>query len=145
MFFVKMPEVVILCQSAQKSDNNNRKNVYYNPVQKLSRQTRKTVFCDSHKQCKTLFKDHMVRLKIISLYVYKDLSLRILGLMSHVTIITRMATQCPVLGVFWFRSCFSALWPEIKHFRIHKKCYFPVNFVASSIIFVHDCRKSYKK
>ena len=41
----------------------------------------------SHKQFKTLFKDHMVRLKIISLYIYKDL-----GLMSHVTFITRMAT-----------------------------------------------------
>ena len=27
----------------------------------------------SHKQCKTLFKDHMVRFKIISLYIYKDL------------------------------------------------------------------------
>ena len=26
----------------------------------------------SQKQCKTLFKDHMVRLKIISLYIYKD-------------------------------------------------------------------------
>ena len=23
-----------------------------------------------HKQCKTLFRDHMVRLKIISLYIY---------------------------------------------------------------------------
>ena len=47
---------------------------------------------DSHKQCKTLFKDHMTRLKIISLYIYNDLRLRILGLMSHVTIITRMTT-----------------------------------------------------
>ena len=28
----------------------------------------------SHKQRKTLFKDHMVRLKIISLYIYKDLT-----------------------------------------------------------------------
>ena len=27
----------------------------------------------SHKQFKTLFKDYMVRLKIISLYIYKDL------------------------------------------------------------------------
>ena len=26
----------------------------------------------SHKQCKTLLKDHMVSLKIISLYIYKD-------------------------------------------------------------------------
>ena len=39
----------------------------------------------SHKQFKPLFKDHMAKLKI--------LSLRILGLMNHVTIIiTRMAT-----------------------------------------------------
>ena len=27
----------------------------------------------NHKQCKTLLKDHVVRLKIISLYIYKDL------------------------------------------------------------------------
>ena len=46
----------------------------------------------SHKQCKTRFKGHMARLKIISLYIYKDLRLRILRLMSHVTINTRMAT-----------------------------------------------------
>ena len=32
--------------------------------------------CGSHKQCKTLFKDHMVRFKIISLYIYKDLRLK---------------------------------------------------------------------
>ena len=30
----------------------------------------------SHKQFKTLFKDHMVRLKIMSLYIYKDLRLK---------------------------------------------------------------------
>ena len=42
------------------------------------------------KQCKTLLKDNVVRFKMISLYVYKDL--RHLGLMSHVTIVTRMAT-----------------------------------------------------
>ena len=30
----------------------------------------------SHKQCKTLFNDHKVRLKIISLYIYKDLRLK---------------------------------------------------------------------
>ena len=30
----------------------------------------------SHKQCKTLLKDHVVRFKIISLYIYKDLRLR---------------------------------------------------------------------
>ena len=40
----------------------------------------------------------MVMLKIISLYIYKDfdLRLRILGLMSHVTIITRMATYTTI-------------------------------------------------
>ena len=46
----------------------------------------------SHKQFKTLFNDYMVRLKIISLYIYKELSLKILGLMSHVSITARMAT-----------------------------------------------------
>ena len=30
----------------------------------------------SYKQCKTLFNDHMVRLKIISLYIYKELRLK---------------------------------------------------------------------
>ena len=33
----------------------------------------------SHKQCKIRFKDHMVRLKIMSLYIYKDLRLMTLG------------------------------------------------------------------
>ena len=33
----------------------------------------------SRKQCKTLFKDHMVRFKIVSLYIYKDLTLPRLG------------------------------------------------------------------
>ena len=45
----------------------------------------------SHKQLKTLLRDNMVKLKIISIYIYKE-RLRILGLMSHVTIITWMAT-----------------------------------------------------
>ena len=45
--------------------------------------TEKRCCSGSHKQCKTLLKDHMVRLKIISLYIYKDLRLKILGLMSH--------------------------------------------------------------
>ena len=50
----------------------------------------------SHKQCKTLFNDHTVRLKIISLYIYKDLRLiRILGLMSHVTIIHKDGNLVP--------------------------------------------------
>ena len=42
----------------------------YNHVQKLSS-------CSgNHKQYKTLFKDHIARLKIISLYIYKDLRLK---------------------------------------------------------------------
>ena len=61
----------------------------YNGGHKLSRQLRKWCCPSSDKKCKTLFKDHMMRLKIISLYIYKDLRLMILGIMSHVTIITR--------------------------------------------------------
>ena len=37
----------------------------------------------SHKQYKTLFKDHMVRLKTISLYIYKDLRLKTKDLKSN--------------------------------------------------------------
>ena len=37
----------------------------------------------SHKQFKTPFKDHMVRLKIMSLYIYKDLRLKIYDLRSN--------------------------------------------------------------
>ena len=36
----------------------------------------KRCYSGSHKQLKTHFKDDMVRLKIISLYIYKDLRLR---------------------------------------------------------------------
>ena len=36
----------------------------------------------SHKQCKTLLKDHMVRLKIMSLYIYKDLRFKTWDLRS---------------------------------------------------------------
>ena len=39
--------------------------------------------CGSHKQHKTLFKDHMVRFKIISLYIYKDLRLKTYDLRSN--------------------------------------------------------------
>ena len=35
-----------------------------------------------HKQCKTPFRDDMVRLKIISLYIYKDLRLKTYDLRS---------------------------------------------------------------
>ena len=43
---------------------------------KLWRKLRKTaLFVYSHKQCKTLLKYNMVRFKIISLYIYKDLRL----------------------------------------------------------------------
>ena len=36
-----------------------------------------------HKQCKTLFRDDMVRLNIISLYICKDLRLKTLNLRSN--------------------------------------------------------------
>ena len=59
---------------------------HYNPYKKLSRQLRKTgVVPVANKQFKTLFKDHIVRFKIISLYVYKDLRLNV-----TIIIITRM-------------------------------------------------------
>ena len=44
----------------------------------------------------------------------------------------------------YFRNYFEALRPKINHFRIHKKCYFPVKFVVSLIIYVHDCRHLWK-
>ena len=40
--------------------------------------TKNSVVLVAKKQCKTLFKDHVVRLKIISLYIYKDSRLKIL-------------------------------------------------------------------
>ena len=45
-------------------------------VQKLLRNCENRYCSGIHKQCKTLFRDHMVRLKIISLYIYKDLRLK---------------------------------------------------------------------
>ena len=71
--FTDMPKILhvsILGLMVKKTSN-------YNPVQKLSTyKLRKTVCSGSHKQFKTLFKDHMVRLKIMPLYIYKDLRLR---------------------------------------------------------------------
>ena len=67
------------------------------------------------KQCKTLSKDHMVRLKIITLYIYiKSNDSRDL---SH----KQPSAQSSVW--FLFQSCFENLRPEIKHFRILKRCY----------------------
>ena len=48
----------------------------------------------------TLLKDYLVRFKIISLLIYKDL-IQILGLLSLLKITMRMAAQCPVLGVIF--------------------------------------------
>ena len=45
----------------------------YNACQKLSRQARKTV---ATSNVKLFLKTYMVRLKIISLYIYKDLRLK---------------------------------------------------------------------
>ena len=51
------------------------------------------VFPVATSNLKKDLKGHVSRFKIISLYIYKDLRLKtILGLMSHVTIIPRMAT-----------------------------------------------------
>ena len=50
--------------------------------------------------------------------------------MSHVAISRGWQPSAQSSVWFWFRSCFSALWPEIKHFRIPKNCFFPVNFVV---------------
>ena len=36
----------------------------------------KRYFLGSHKHLKTLLREHMVKLKIISLYIYKDLRLK---------------------------------------------------------------------
>ena len=72
---------------------------------------------------KTLLKDYVLRFNIISFhYIFIRLPTSILGLMSRVTIITRMETQSSVW--FLFRSCFSVLRLKINNFRIHKKCYF---------------------
>ena len=59
--------------------------------------------------------------------------------MSHVTL--SRGWQPSVQSSLWFlfRICFPTLRPEIKHFRIHKKCYFSVKFVVSVIIFVNVC------
>ena len=50
----------------------------YNRFQKLLRKLRRKVL---YKQCKIL-KDHMVRFKIISLYIYKDLRLKTYEIIS---------------------------------------------------------------
>ena len=77
----------------------------------------------------------MVSLKIISLYIYKDLRPLSRG--------WQPSSQSSVW--FLFRSCFSALRPKINHFRIHQKCYFPVKFVVSLIILLRDCTKLSRK
>ena len=65
--------------------------------------------------------------------------------MRHVTLSRGWQPSAQSSVWFWFRSCFSALRPEIKHLRIHKKCYFPAKFVVSANIFVHDCRSLSKR
>ena len=49
----------------------------------IARHLRKAVLFRSHKQFKTPFKDHMVRFKIISLYIYKHLRLKTYDLSSY--------------------------------------------------------------
>ena len=75
----------------------------------------------------------MLRFKIISLYIYKDLRLRSNESRNNNHEDGNLVPSPPC-------GCFSALKPKINHFGIHKKCYFPVKFVVYSlIIFVNDC------
>ena len=65
----------------------------YNQGQKLHRQVRKTALSLTPQAMNKQFKNICRECKRTLLYLYKDLRLmRILGLMSHVTTITRMAT-----------------------------------------------------
>ena len=75
----------------------------------------------------------MVRFRIISLYLYKDLDLRSSESRDHYHEDGNLVPS-PRWGF-----CFSALRPKINHFRIQKKCYFLVKFVVSLITFVNDC------
>ena len=93
--------------------------------------------CGSRKQCKTLFKDHIVTFKIISLYVYKDLRLKTSDLKSnesrdhfHADCNLLLSPRCG----FSFEASFQ---PKINYFRIHRKCYFPVN-LSFFHLFMHS-------
>ena len=84
----------------------------------------------SHKQCKSLLRDHLVRFKIISLYIYKDL--RLLRHNESLGHYREDGNLVPSLRCgFLFRSCFSASRPKINDFRVFNKCYFPVKLVVS--------------
>ena len=73
--------------------------------------------------------------KYIYIYIYiKDLRLRSNESRDHGDGNLVPSRRCG----FGFEAA-SALRPEIKHFRIHKKCYFRVKFVVSANIFVQDC------
>ena len=55
--------------------------IFYNREQKFINEKR---YCfGSHKQLKTLLKDHMVKFKTISLYIYEDLRLKTWDLRSN--------------------------------------------------------------
>ena len=96
----------------------------------------------SHKQFKTLFEDHMVRLKVISLYIYKDLRvLRSNESREHYHEDDNLVPS-PRCG-FSFEAAFQLLRYKINIFRIHKKCYFPVKFVVFPFIFAQDFKCKY--
>ena len=58
----------------------------------------------SHKQCKSLLRDHVVRFKIISLYIYKDL--RLLRHNESLGHYREDGNLVPSLGGFFFESAF---------------------------------------
>ena len=70
------------------------------------------------------------------------MSLKVLSLYKYIITLswTTWSFKRVITLPFLFRSRFSALRPKINHFRIYKKCYFPVKFVVRLIIFVNDCR-----
>ena len=65
------------------SDRASGEKGAYNRGQKYLHNYEKRCCSWSHKQCKTVLKDHMVRFKIMSLYIYKDLRLKTLDLKSN--------------------------------------------------------------
>ena len=56
--------------------------------------------------------------------------------MINVTIVTTNGNLVPSPRCgFCFEAAFQALRPKINHFRIYKKCYFPIKFVVSAHYF----------
>ena len=84
-----------------------------------------------HKQCETLFRDHMVRLKMISLYIYIK-NLRSSETRGHYHEDGNLVPS-PRCGLS-FEVAFQLWCLKFNNFRIHRKCEFPVKFVVFLII-----------